>query len=751
MIQIQNKIMAFVNAGQLQSARTECLNLCQQHPDDAQLWFMLSAICGQMQDFSAAEQYCRKSLELNDSIPSIYYNLAVALRGQGKTNDAFISLEKAVQLQPDFTAALYELGNICLERQDYVTTVDYYQKVIDLSSDAFQAYSGMAIAQQKLGNIESALSACIESLRISPQQQDVTLRLAGLYDGQNNTDNAIQYYNRAIELGYRKADVYINIGRMYGLCNTQSEAENYYKKALIIDPEAVEALTNLALLYEETHNASTALSLIEKAYQLDSNNEIITYNYAKILATVCRYTEAASLYKKVLNENPDFVEAVVNLGNLYLLSGKPDIAQEVYSHACNIKPSYYDACSNWLMSLNYTNRYSDAEIRDKHFAWAMRIEKDIKPLPNIPSKNNKSAILKVGYVSPDFRAHSVACFIEGLLKYSNKQNVINYCYSDVKNRDEVTQRLEASADKWRDVTMIDDEALANLIQRDGIDILIDLCGHTSGNRLLMFALKPAAKQITYLGYPNTTGLTSVDYRIVDNTTDPSGSEDMMSESPVYMTPCFLGYTPYEDSPGISESPAVKNTYVTFGSFNNLAKMTDDVIAIWSKILLEVPDSKLCIKAKQYTDTEIKKDHIKRFNNAGIDESRLELLSYSNTTTEHLQRYNRIDIALDTFPYNGTTTTFEALWMGVPVVCLNGTCHAGRVGASILKTLGKTELLAENPQQYIKIATNLANDVNKLKQLHSQLRHEMSISSLLDSKTFTQKFESVLLDVIDKDV
>lgn len=745
MLETKNRIMALVNSGQLQEARQVCLNACNSNTGSAELWFMLSAICGQMQDFLAAEQYCKKALKINSSVPSVYYNLAVAQRGQGKTDEAFVSLEKAVNLQNDFTAAQYEMGNICLEKQDYARAIDFYNKVLKGASDAYQAYVGLAVAYERSAKPELAISACLESLRINPAQQSVTLRLGSLYDKQGKADEAVKYYSRAIELGYEAVDVFINIGRMQALQGNSVEAENHYKQALTIDPDAIEALSNLALLYDDMHDIGSALKYIKEAYQLDAEDERIVYNYAKILTSSRQYTDAETLYKKILEKNPDFSEAAVNLGNLYLLAGKANEAQEIYEHACNTRPDFHDACSNMLMSLNYTNSHSDTEIRDKHFAWARLFEKDIKRLKK-SFVNNDMKALKVGYVSPDFRNHSVAYFFEGVLKYSDAKKITNYCYSDVKNKDEVTQRLEKYSDHWRDVAGLDNESLAHLIKQDDIDILIDLCGHISGNRLPVFALKPAPVQITYLGYPNTTGLEAMDYRIVDRNTDPEGSEEMMSESPLYVEPSFLNYMPYQKSPDVAVLPALKNGYITFGSFNNLAKMTDEVIGVWSKILSEISESRLCIKARQYSDSVIKQDHIKRFSDAGIDESRLDLMGYSNTTTEHLQMYNTIDIALDTFPYNGTTTTFEALWMGVPVVCLNGTRHASRVGTSILKTLGLTELLAEEKQQYVTISCLLAKDVKKLSEIRSELRTKMTHSSLMDNESFARKFESILLGV-----
>jgi predicted O-linked N-acetylglucosamine transferase (SPINDLY family) len=267
--------------------------------------------------------------------------------------------------------------------------------------------------------------------------------------------------------------------------------------------------------------------------------------------------------------------------------------------------------------------------------------------------------------------------------------------------------------------------------------------------LAVFALKPAPRQITYLGYPNTTGLKAMDYRIVDKNTDPDGSDTMISESPLYIEPCFLSYTPpFKDKPELAKLPVLDNGYITFGSFNNLAKISGEVIDVWANILLATPHSKLCLKAKPFADSNIKSKYFKLFQEAGVDSERLILLGSTKTTYEHLQLYNSIDIALDTFPYNGTTTTFEALWMGVPVVCIKGERHASRVSFSVIKTLGFNELVAADKQEYVNIACDFASNIEGLLILRNELRPRMSQSPLLDGREFTRKFESALLGVMD---
>ena len=745
--QAKNRIISLVNSGRLEEARRECLAACKASPANAELWFILSAVCGQAKDFKAAEEYCRKALGINPSVPSAYYNLAVAQYGQGKTEDAISSLEKAVQLQAKFPAALLELGNIYLEREQSERAIDYYRKVIETMPDAYQAYAGKAIAYERSGNIESAIKACIESLRINPGQLNVVLRLAALYDRKDMVEEALRYYKQAIELGYDKPDVYVNLGRMSAIQHEQEEAEKFYIKALSIDSNNIEALTNLALLYDAIRKPALALEYIEMANQIGSNDERFVYNYAKILASAQQYSTAEEIYKKLLDNNPEFYEAAINLGNLYLLTGRADDAHEIYATACNSDEDNQNACSNMLMSMNYTNTFSNADVLKKHLAWGEKVESGVVKLAFKQRDRERNRIIRVGYVSPDFRNHSVAFFIEGILKYTTKTKIINYCYSDVLNEDGVTKRFREYADYWHDTTRLDNESLARLVNRDKIDVLVDLCGHMAGNRLPMFVHKPAPVQLTYLGYPNTTGLCSMDYRLVDKFTDPVSNEKMMSESPLYLEPSFLAYTPLANSPVVSELPYIDNGYITFGSFNNLAKMTDEVIEVWSRILSSVPGSRLCVKAKQYADESIKDQHVMRFQKAGVDIKRIDLISYSATIEEHLKSYNKIDIALDTFPYNGTTTTIEALWMGVPVICKLGDSHASRVGSSILNNTALNELLAANTGQYVDIACGLANNTSKLKDMRSRLRSITSDSVLLDTRSFAARFESLLTGLV----
>jgi predicted O-linked N-acetylglucosamine transferase (SPINDLY family) len=349
--------------------------------------------------------------------------------------------------------------------------------------------------------------------------------------------------------------------------------------------------------------------------------------------------------------------------------------------------------------------------------------------------------LHIGYVSPDFRAHSVAFFFEPLLEKHSKSSFRIFCYSDVMRPDFVTRRLQPLASVWRDVRHLSDKQLAAQIQADGIDILVDLAGHTAGNRMSVFTRRPAPVQVSWLGYPNTTGLSAMDYRLTDSWADPPGeTESLHTETLVRLPGGFLCYDPHNDS--VTESVSRdENGPITFGSFNNLAKVTPEVISVWSALLTQVPDARLLLKTKPLRDEAVREHVYSLFREQGIARDRVELTGWVPGRGDHLGLYSRVDIGLDTFPYNGTTTTCEALWMGVPVITLAGHVHAGRVGVGLLSQVGLTELIARDRADYVALAGQLAGDRDRLAALHGGLRTRVSASALCDARAFAGHVEA----------
>lgn len=453
--------------------------------------------------------------------------------------------------------------------------------------------------------------------------------------------------------------------------------------------------------------------------------------------------EAEAICLRAIVATPANPEIYVQLGAIQCYQWRVEEAIKSFGTALELAPDHAKARSNLLFTLNYLPACTREMVQAESRLWSQQHESAGTPLYAGQKRDlSRDRRLKVGYVSGDFRGHSVSYFFEPLLKAHERECVEVYCYSDVPQPDAVTCRIEKNTEHWLSVSDWSDDALASRILNDGIDILVDLAGHTGKrNRLTMFALKPAPLQVSWLGYPNTTGLRSIDYRFTDAVADPDGADQWHSEKLVRLPHGFLCYEAPLDAPKVEPPPALKNGFVTFGSFNNLPKINNNVLALWSRLLQRVPRSRIVLKSFFFADAATASRLYSAFAVHGITGDRVTLEPFVPTTRGHLEKYSEIDIALDTFPYNGTTTTCEALWMGVPVVTLRGDHHAGRVGASIMTHAGLSDLIAESIDEYIEKVVNLAADESSLAEMRRKLRSDVSFTSLCDSSQFALSVEA----------
>ena len=449
------------------------------------------------------------------------------------------------------------------------------------------------------------------------------------------------------------------------------------------------------------------------------------------------YLIAMSHFNKVNELAPDYSEGHNNMGAVMNKLRVPEKAVESFERAIAINPKYAQAHSNRNFELNYVAGLSPQVAFEKHMEYEANFGGSANQMVH-RSDGVVNRRLRVGYVSPDFSAHSVAYFFEPLLAAHDGDRIETYCYYCETKMDDTTKRLIGLSDFWRDVAGMDDAALAKRIAEDRIDILVDLAGHSAKSRVRVFARKPAPVQVAWLGYPNTTGLKAVDYRFTDAIADPVGAADELhSEELVRLDGGIWCYAGGPDAP----VPAVKDDgIITFGSFNHMSKLTPKVIALWARILNAVPNSRLLLKHLQLAHAVTRDTVVKQFGVHGIGPDRLELHAKLPKYADHLAMYGKVDIGLDPFPFNGCTTTFEALWMGVPVIALNGETHVGRVGASILTHLGHPELLAQDEDEYVSIACALAGDADQRQEYRVGLRDEMKASPLGDTAGFAAKIE-----------
>ncbi len=518
-----------------------------------------------------------------------------------------------------------------------------------------------------------------------------------------------------------------------------------WKRAIAAQPDFSEAHGNLGIALARCDKLPDAVAEYNKAIQLNPTYVEAYCNLGVALQQQGKFDQAINCYQRAIHIRPTYADARYNLGNAMQNQGRLDEGIECYRRALELNPNYTEAQGNLLLILHYHPKYSAADIFQEHLKWARHhaaeLMRDIPPHPNDRNPNRK---IRLGYVSPDYRNHPVAFFIEPILASYDHDLFEVTCYSDVRRPDSVTEHIRKLPDHWKDTSALNDADLARQIRADAIDILVDLTGHTGGNRMLLFARKPAPVQVTQFGYPDTTGLQTVDYRVTDDWADiPGTTQQYFTEQLIRLPDAGWCYRPLGKSPDVVKPPALTNGYITFGSFNNLSKVTAEVLALWAKILQAVPGSKLRILINAGGEAERRiQDTLAAH---GIESSRIELLN-RRPRLEYLQWHNQVDIVLDPFPYNGGVTTCDSLWMSVPIVTLAGHTYVSRQGVMLLNNVGLSELVAQTPQQYVQIAVDLVNDLPRLTRLRKELRERFQQSAVMDAQRYTRHLQAAYQDM-----
>ena len=498
----------------------------------------------------------------------------------------------------------------------------------------------------------------------------------------------------------------------------------------------------LGAIATEGAQHETAIRHFERAIALQPANAEYLSNCAEACRRAGWLDDAIEHCRSALAANPAHAGAFYNLALALHATGEIEQAHTAMTEACARGPDFRRQSAPLFMLCHHPEIDANTQLT-AHRRWSELHAR--APVPKIAARARQSdsqGKLRIGYLSGDFRRHALLYFIEPLFAHHDRDRFEIYCYSNTRRVDDITVVLRAYATHWRDITALSDEAAAALIEADRIDILIDLSGHTADNRLPLFARKPAPVQMSYVGYPNTTGLPTMDYRISDGYMDPPGVADAYyTETLVRLPHSLWCYRPPAPMPDVGPLPALQRGITTFGSMHNFTKLNRKVIELWARILARVPAAELLIAAVPSGETGA---HLrKQFAAHGIDPARLRLVGKVNFD-EYLSLYQRQDIGLDTFPYVGGTTTCESLWMGVPVVTLAGSHGVARAGVSLLSGAGLPELIAESPDRYVEIAVNLARDRARLAELRASLRARMQQSSLMDEAAFTRDFEGLLL-------
>ena len=519
-------------------------------------------------------------------------------------------------------------------------------------------------------------------------------------------------------------------------------AEAAYRLVLGVAPDHPDALHLLGLVCHQRNEHEQAVELITRAIAHQPQTAIFHNSLGAALERLLQLTEAVAHYRRAIALDPGYAQAWTNLGIALQRQARLHEAARAYRHAIELEPSRRSAHSHLLFCLSHVPDCDPETLAAEHVRWAERFADQLPPIDGHEACDlEPERRLRVGYVSPDFRHHPVASFIEPVIAAHDRAAVKVVCYSDARRTDEVTAHLRGLADDWVDATGLDDEALARRVRADGVDVFVDLAGHTQHHRLLAFARRPAPVQVSYLGYAATTGLRAIDYRITDGWADPEGTtEQLHSEQLVRLPGGFLCYRPPAYAPPVPGRPRTEPGAVVFGSFNKASKLTTEVTTLWARILRELPASRLVLKSVSFGDEATRHDFHARFAGDGVAPERVTLLPPVALPSEHLALYEQVDVALDPFPYHGATSTCEALWMGAPVVTRAGRAHAGRVGVSLLHAVGLEALVADTPDAYVATAVALARDTRRLTGLHGSLRERMRASPLCDAARIASELE-----------
>jgi predicted O-linked N-acetylglucosamine transferase (SPINDLY family) len=564
-----------------------------------------------------------------------------------------------------------------------------YQRAIALQPDFPEAHFSLGDTLQALGRFAEAAESYRQVLLRQPDLVEAYCNMGNALQGQGKLDEAIASYRSALARRPDAAEAHINLGNALQAQGRLDEAIASYRQALSLKPFLPQAWYNLA-------NALQANSQLE---------------------------EAVNGFRQALALDPDYVDACGNLATALVVQGQMDEAIACYRQVLRLQPDDANAYSNLLFALQSLDSCSAQDLFQEHLRYAERFEAPLKPgwQPHTNSCEPERR-LKVGYVSGDFRQHAVAYFIEPILASHDKSRFELYGYCNNTMHDGYTGRTAAHMDHWLVCNTLSDEQLAQRIRLDAIDILVDLSGHTAHNRLLVFARKPAPVQVTYIGYPGTTGLSSIDYRISDPWQDPVGLTERYHSETLVRIPGGMAYQPEPDAPEINALPALSSGELVLACLNNLSKVNPAVIALWARILHALPQARLMLG--NASESGIRVRLTAWFAQAGIGPERLTLQPRV-AMAEYLALHHQIDIALDPFPFNGGTTTMHSLWMGVPVITLAGDHAVSRLSTAHLSRVGLDEFITHSEEEYLQCAVKFANDLPRLNEVRQSLRQRMN--------------------------
>ncbi len=624
-------------SGRLEAAHDGFCRVLKQQPQHLDAWHLLGMVMFQAGDGPAALECLNHALAATTSPPAeLLSNLGLVHRSLGDLESARDALQRAVSDQPTLSNAWNNLGTVLLESREYAQAETCFRKTLELCATHVNAHTNLGTSLQHQRRYLEAQACHERALELNPQDAKALNNIGICLRSQRRYDAALEAFQRAHELMPNAEEVQINLGRTLVSLARLDEAIECFQQLIVRRPDSAAC----------HHHLGHALELAQ------------------------RHDEAMAAFEKSISLDPDYAHGHSALGSARLRRGQSDEAIQLFRQALQLRPDLHETHSNLLFILSGDDRVTPRELYDEHVRWGERHGTVSEVFVDYPQTRDPDRRLRIGYVSPDLREHAVARFFEPVLNHHDSSQVETFCYAQVQDPDHVTERLRSRADHWRPTCGHSYRQVAEMIHRDRIDLLVDLAGHTAGNRLVSFAYRPAPVQLTWLGYPNTTGLPAMDYRLTSEVQDPPGEEAFHTERLVRLPGGTNCYAPPTESPPIGPLPVDRVGWITFGSLHRPDKISPAVYDLWADVMHANPNARLLLFNTRF-DRASTEQATRQLSARGLTPDRFEVRRKTNAS-HYLELYREIDIALDVFPWNGGTTTREALWMGAAVIGLLGT-------------------------------------------------------------------------------
>jgi predicted O-linked N-acetylglucosamine transferase (SPINDLY family) len=737
-----------------------------EDPENIDAAHFMGVIAHQRGNHARAVELISIALSRNASNPPAHNNLGNALAALGRRSQALGAYLDALALEPDYTDALCNLGDLLKADGKLERSAACYRRALSIAPNLPAAEAGLenalralanrgeaavpavedvdvriraGIALQEQGRADEAAQRFRELLAQAPESPDLHFNLGNACRDLGRLDEALASYAKALALAPDLAAAHVNMGGTLLNQGKRQQALACFRKALALEPELAEAHYNLGVASYQAGDLRSAKQALAKYLEThpDDRTALITLGEAHSRSN--ELDEATRCFDRVLARNPAATDAHNGLANVLRNQARHQDAIRHYEIAILNDDNPVVAYQNLLFCMMCTGTFSAADIYSRHRDFALRFEQPLlssqTPPPNDPDPDRR---LRIGYVSPEFRTNVVGHYIQPILENHDRAKFEIHGYSVGFVHDETTSRIASLVDQWHDVHLLSDAEIASSVRSDKIDVLVDLCGHGPGNRILAFARKPAPVQVNYLDYSATTGMSSIDYRLTTEYCDPSGISDRYYSELLYrLDATYWTYNPAVRPP-LTELPLKSNGYVTFGSFNLYYRITAQVLDVWMRLLKSVPDSRLLVLGVPAGSTQAAL--LERLDRAGIARARISMHG-----TVSYERYNElmgtVDVALAPFPYNGATTVMDCLWNGLPVVSMKGgETFCSRLGCSVLDTMDLSSLIARDESDYIRIASDFALGTPRLEQLRRSVRERLERSPMRDFPAFTRGLE-----------